>query len=293
MVLVRLILRGLRRWLWGWLARVKKVVSFLCLLTIGLFAEKPNLLLLKSYNSDINVTNWLISEKLDGVRAYWDGKKLISRNGKEFTAPTWFTKGFPSFEIDGELWTKRGDFENIISIVNTQTPHDGWKKISYQIFEVPHQKGTLLMRLEVLKKWLMKNPNEFIKIIPQKVCKGSIHLKRLLSEVEQKGAEGLVVRKPNALYVGKRSSGSLKVKSFMDDECVVTGYTKGHGKFEGLVGALLCKWNDRTLKIGSGLSVEERKKPPMLGENITFKYNGLTKYGNPKFPVFLRVRKIK
>ena len=234
-----------------------------------------------------------MSEKLDGVRAYWTGKELVSRNGKAFAVPDWFTKDFPPFEIDGELWTKRGDFENIISIVNRQAPHDGWKKISYQIFEVPHQKGGLMMRLEVLKKWLVKSPNKFIKILSQKVCKNTEHLKRELKRVEALGAEGLVVRNPKSFYVDKRSSQSLKVKSFQDDECVVIGYTKGHGKFEGLVGALLCEWQDRVLKIGSGLSDEDRKNPPVLDANITFKYNGLTKYGNPKFPVFLRVRKIK
>lgn len=233
-----------------------------------------------------------MSEKLDGVRAYWDGKRLLSRSGKEFATPQWFVKDFPSFEIDGELWTSRGDFENVISIVNKQTPHKDWKQISYQIFEVPHQEGGLLKRLNILEQWLAKNPNEFIKIIPQKVCKGSKHLKQVLDEMEAKGAEGLVVREPNALYVGKRSSNSLKVKSFSDDECVVTGYTKGHGKFECLVGALVCSWGDKVLKIGSGLSDEDRKHPPVVGSEITFKYNGLTKYGNPKFPVFLRVRNL-
>ena len=102
-----------------------------------------------------------------------------------------------------------------------------------------------------------------------------------------------MVRNPKSLYIAKRSSQSLKVKSFQDDECKVIGYTKGHGKFEGLVGAILCEWQGRVLKIGSGLSDKDRKNPPAMNTNITFKYNGLTKYGNPKFPVFLRVRKIK
>ncbi len=232
-----------------------------------------------------------MSEKLDGVRAYWNGKELISRNGKAFAVPDWFVAKFPPFEIDGELWTKRGDFENIISIVNQQSAHEGWKDITYQIFEVPNQKGGLLKRLDILEQWLKQKPNDFIKVIPQKVCRGSEHLKQTLDEVESKGAEGLVVRDPNALYVGKRSSSSLKVKNFSDDECVVTAYTKGQGKFEGLVGALVCTWQDRSLKIGSGLSLYDRKTPPKVGDEITFKYNGLTKYGNPKFPVFLRVRK--
>jgi len=233
-----------------------------------------------------------MSEKLDGVRAYWDGKRLISRSGKEFAVPVWFVKDFPPFEIDGELWTKRGDFERIISIVNRQTSHKGWKNISYQIFELPHQKGGLLMRLKVLEKWLEKNPNEFIKIISQEICNGSTHLKKVLDDIDRKGAEGLVVREPDAPYIGKRTSKALKVKKFKDDECVVIGYTNGHGKFEGLVGALVCEWREKTLKIGSGLSFEERKNPPLLGSEITFKYNGFTKYGNPKFPVFLRVRNL-
>ena len=265
----------------------------LFLLTLFLFADKPNLLLLKSYKEDVNVTGWLMSEKLDGIRGYWTGKKLISRSGKEFAIPKWFVKNFPPFEIDGELWTKREDFEHISSIVNQQKPHDGWRELIYNIFEVPHQKGGLMLRLEVLKKWLQKHPNSFIKIISQEPCKNREHLKNRLKKVEALGAEGLVVRNPLALYIDKRTSEALKVKSFQDDECLVSGYTKGHGKFKALVGALLCSWHGKVLKIGSGLSDEDRKKPPLLNTNITFKYNGLTKYGNPKFPVFLRVRKIK
>jgi len=268
-----------------------RLFLFIPLIAVALHAQNPNLLLLKTYNSDINVTNWLMSEKLDGIRGYWTGRELISRSGKVFAVPAWFVKDFPPFEIDGELWSKRGDFEHISSIVNS---HDGnWSAISYNIFEVPHQKGGLLERLDILKKWLLKHPNNIIKIIPQKVCKGSSHLKKVLAEVEKKGAEGLVVRDPKALYVGKSSSSSLKVKSFQDDECVVKGYTQGHGKFEGLVGAILCEWQDRVLKIGSGLSNEDRKNPPKIDSTITFKYNGFTKYGNPKFPVFLRIRKKK
>ena len=52
-----------------------------------------------------------MSEKLDGIRAYWDGTHLISRGGKIIHAPEWFTKNYPLFEIDGELWTKREDFD--------------------------------------------------------------------------------------------------------------------------------------------------------------------------------------
>ena len=233
-----------------------------------------------------------MSEKLDGVRAYWDGKKLISRGGHEFKVPLWFIKDFPPFEIDGELWSKRGDFDNISGIVRTQTPHKEWGQLTYNIFEVPNQKDGLLSRLSVLEKYLNKHPNSYIKILKQSTCKDENHLKTFLKEVEAKGGEGIVVRDGNAPYINKRTSKALKVKSFDDEECEVVGFKNGKGKYEGKVGSLTCKQkNGQIINIGSGLSDALRKNPPDIGTEITFKYNGLTKYGKPRFPVYLRVRK--
>ncbi len=92
---------------------------FIVVLAIVVYADKPNLFLLKTYTDDLNVTGWYMSEKLDGVRAFWDGEKLISRGGNIFNAPAFFTDGFPEHKLDGELWSKRGDFDNISSIVRS------------------------------------------------------------------------------------------------------------------------------------------------------------------------------
>jgi ATP-dependent DNA ligase len=45
---------------------------------------------------------WM-SEKLDGVRAYWNGQKLISRHSKEILCPNWFTQELNKISLDGEL----------------------------------------------------------------------------------------------------------------------------------------------------------------------------------------------
>ena len=84
---------------------------------ISLYAKKPNLFLLNVYTDDANVSGWYMSEKLDGVRAYWDGEHLISRNGHQFCVPKFFTKDFPKFKLDGELWSKRASFDRISSLV--------------------------------------------------------------------------------------------------------------------------------------------------------------------------------
>ena len=251
-----------------------------------LLAGKPDLLLLKTYK-DQNITSWVMSEKLDGIRAYWDGKNLISRGGKIIHAPKWFTKNYPPFEIDGELWTKRSDFENISSIVRRKEASEKWKEIKHYIFEVPNAKGGLIERLEKVKKYAGKN----IVVLEQISIKNEEHLKFFLKEVEAKGGEGVVVRDPSVAYINKRTSKALKVKTFQDTECKVLGYTKGKGKHKGLVGALVCELPNKTeFKIGSGLSNKDRANPPKIGSLITFKYQNFTKYVKPRFPVYLRVR---
>ena len=251
-----------------------------------LLAGKPDLLLLKTYK-DQNITGWVMSEKLDGIRAYWNGKNLISRGGKIIHAPKWFTENYPSFEIDGELWTKRGDFENISSIVRDKIPAKEWEEIRHYIFEVPNTQGGLFERLQRLKPYVGKN----IRIVKQIPIRDKTHLKLFLEEIEEKGGEGLVVRDPNAPYINKRTSKALKVKTFQDAECKVIGYTKGKGKYKDVIGAIQCQLDDGTrFKIGTGLSDRLRINPPKIGEMITFKYQNFTKYGMPRFPVFLRVR---
>jgi DNA ligase-1 len=258
----------------------------LILFPIFLFAQKPKLMLLKTYK-DQNITNWVMSEKLDGIRAYWDGKKLLTRSGKIIHAPKWFIKNYPPFEIDGELWTKRNDFENIVSIVNDKIPSDGWKKIKHYIFEVPNQKGNLFERLKKVKPY----ENEIIKILPQIKVKDKKHLESFLDEILSKNGEGLVVRDPKVPYINKRTSKALKVKKFLDNECKVVGFVDGNGKYSGMIGAIKCQMDDgKVFKIGTGFSDKLRLKPLKIGTIITYKYQNLTKYGKPRFPVFVRVR---
>ena len=55
----------------------------------------------------------MVSEKLDGVRAIWNGKKLHFRSGKLISAPDWFIENFPEQLMDGELWMGRVNFEKL------------------------------------------------------------------------------------------------------------------------------------------------------------------------------------
>jgi DNA ligase-1 len=69
-------------------------------------------MLAKNHEPDKHIPdNWFMSEKLDGVRCYWNGYEMYSRGGKLFYPPDWFKELLPkNFSLDGELWTKRDDF---------------------------------------------------------------------------------------------------------------------------------------------------------------------------------------
>jgi len=263
---------------------------FICFSHVA-YAENTDILLLKTYNDSHDVTGWLMSEKLDGMRAIWDGETLKSRKGNKINAPEWFLQDLPPFALDGELWTQRGDFENIISIVRQHSPDDRWQKISYQIFEVPNQQGGLLDRLAILQQYLKQHPSSFVIVIPQTIVQSASHVKTKLDKIVSLGGEGLVVRKPENQYHTGRSSYDLKVKQYQDTECTVIGHKEGKGKYVGMLGSLQCQLpSGVTFYIGSGLSDQQRQFPPVIGSIITFKYYGFTKNNIPRFPVFLRIR---
>lgn len=232
-----------------------------------------------------------MSEKLDGVRGYWDGKQLWSKNGTPFFPPTEFTHNLPSFPLEGELWGGRNSFEQTASIVMQQQPHAGWLKLKFAIFDVPKAPGGFTTRISKAKDWFKTHHSDYAFVIRQRPVHDQAQLMEELQRIEKLGGEGLIVRNPKALYTAGRSSEILKVKNYRDAEATVVAHLPGKGRNRGRLGALLVELADGTrFKIGSGFSDSERETPPPLGSIITFKHYGTYQSGIPKFPSFLRIR---
>jgi len=244
----------------------------------------------KNYQQNHNIKNWLMSEKLDGIRAYWNTKELLTRKGNKINAPKWFIKDLPNFELDGELWTKRADFENIQNIVMDKTPSKKWEEITYNIFEVPKQKGDFPTRLKLAQKWIDKHKLKHLKVIKQIKIKDKKHLERFHQRVIEKKGEGVIVKNPKLEYFKGRSSNILKVKKFSDMEGEVIGINISEKT--GLLKSLKIKLkNEISFNLGTGFTKEQRKKSFKIGTIVSFKYYGFTKNGKPKFASFLRIRK--
>ena len=106
------------------------------------FAAPPPILLANVLSQQVDVTQYLVSEKYDGVRAIWDGKMLRFRSGRTVAAPAWFIAKLPPEALDGELWLARGRFDELSGIVRKAVPVDAeWRRVNYMIFELPQPEG--------------------------------------------------------------------------------------------------------------------------------------------------------
>lgn len=264
-----------------------KWLYLITLLASTLAHAAPALLLAEEYRNQ-NIAGYVMSEKLDGVRAYWDGTQLISRAGYPFTPPPRFLQDFPPFALDGELYSRRGQFQRISATVRAS--HSDWAGITYHVFDVPDASGNLHQRLASLDHWLKQHPHARISIITQIPVQSREHALRYLRDIERSGGEGIMLRDPGQPYQSGRHSQLLKMKSAHDAECTVIAHHRGQGKHKNRLGAITCENERGHFRIGSGFSDHEREHPPAVGSTITYRYRGFTDKGLPRFATYLRIR---
>jgi DNA ligase-1 len=251
----------------------------------------PPILLAHKWEVDRDPTGWWMSEKLDGVRAYWDGEAFVSRLGNRFLAPDWFVADLPADTLDGELWVDRKKFARAISIVRSGAGGDDWREVRYVVFDAPNALGAFEQRSAHAQQVLARSGAAYARWHDHAVCRGIDHLRDELARVEALGGEGLMLRQPGSPYVVGRSSTLLKVKTFQDAEARVVGHAPGTGKHKDRVGALVAELSDGTrFNVGTGLSDAEREAPPAIGAIITVRYQELSEDGVPRFPSYVGER---
>jgi DNA ligase-1 len=254
-------------------------------------AAVPSLLLANVYGGHIDPTQYLVSEKYDGVRAVWDGKTLRFRSGRTVPAPAWFVAKLPPQPLDGELWLARGQFDALSGIVRKDAPSDEeWKRVQYMVFELPDAPGTFAERAEAIKALAQRTGWPQLQAVEQTPVTDRKALQRRLADTVARGGEGLMLHLASAPYVTGRSDVLIKLKPYLDTEATVIGHRPGKGKYQGHMGALQVQTPEgRRFYIGTGFSDEQRRDPPPLGSSITYRYRDLTASGLPRFASFLRV----
>jgi DNA ligase-1 len=280
-------MRSLVRWI-----AAGMLASASCLSIFAWSAPPPPVELVDVYHGGVDLSRYWVSEKFDGVRGYWDGHRLLTRAGTVVQVPAWFTKNWPDTPMDGELWAGYGQFERASAIVRTAGANDrAWHAISYHVFDLPAQPGDFNARGPAIRNVVAAIGDPWVVAIRQYHVSGEAQLHAALERVLDKGGEGLVLHRGDLPYRAGRGVGLLKLKPYEDAEARVVAIHPGRGRLDGMMGSIEVRTPDgRRFAIGSGFSDENRADPPPIGSWITYRFNGLTNTGLPRFARFLRMR---
>lgn len=256
---------------------------------------EPYVALASEYESGLPLNHYWMSEKLDGIRAIWTGKALLTRKGKLIHAPDWFLKMLPDFAIEGELWCGRERFNLVQSTVLDQVPDEQrWRQVRFMLFDMldADETWSFALRYRKLADWVEKNDAANVGYIEQREIASEHALLAHLDSVTNAGGEGVMLRRIDSLYRPGRTDDLIKVKKYQDAEAKVIGYKTGTGKYQGLMGSILVQAESGvTFYIGSGFTDEQRKYPPAIGDVVTYRFNGYTNNKLPRFARFMRVKR--
>ncbi len=281
--------------------------SFLCQFGLGsaslglglsyspwVLAEPFGAMLATAWPAQADPAPFWVSEKLDGVRALWDGQALRFRSGRPIAAPAWFTAAWPAQALDGELWMGRRTFDRLSAAVRRTSPDDDeWRSVRYMVFDLPDRTAQFTERLMRMGTLLGegKGHGAWVQAIRQFRAIDTAELKQQLAEVVAAGGEGLVLHRADALWQPGRSDALRKLKPVQDEEAQVVAHVPGKGRLQGRLGALLVELPDgQRFALGSGLTDAEREKPPPVGAWVSYRYRDRTPSGLPRFATFWRVR---
>src|SRR5690348_6312562 len=136
---------------------------------------------------------WM-SEKMDGVRGFWNGNNMLSRNGKDLDCPSWFVHRFitdlpTGMMLDGELWMGPGtSHETVMSVLSSI--NSDWSQLGYYIYDIPSESGrTYEERMEVMNCIKPCLPTH-AHIVNNIRCNGKEHLLEYLQSILATRGEG-------------------------------------------------------------------------------------------------------
>jgi len=263
----------------------------------------------------------LAQPKLDGHRCIsqnTDEVSLWSRTRKPIKSVPHIIKALkaaslPYKYLDGELWhpdinviknesnfnfpKEKITFEKITSLIRQDKPMEGHEVVQYHVYDIPDGSMTNLERATALALLTKRFINTPIHIVETIIVNNEDELMEAFDHFIELGYEGCMVRNANGMYVNKRSYDLQKVKEFDDSEFKIVGIKVGNkGSMAGkavftceipnTVNTFDCK-----LKGNMDELIRYAEEPSLvIGKILTVKYQGLTKYGKPRFPVGLRFR---
>lgn len=159
---------------------------------------------------------------MDGIRVYWDGQKLWTRQGLEVVA-TEITSALPSdIKLDGELWMGRGSFHQLVSqFQSNEEPLELAGDVRLAVIDVPsqttksHKDRITVLQHVIFPPQVLRYPGAYylqVFVVPHFVCESNHQIIEELQHVLEVGGEGLIANNPDSLYHRGRTASVLKIK---------------------------------------------------------------------------------
>lgn len=283
-----------------------------------------NVMLAGSYDKEKNKikdgTKFILSTKLDGSRIIaikeYDKITFKTRQNKLYEQLIDIEEDFkdlPNGVYDGELLAM-GNFENsaeqykeTMKRSRKKGAKHGLKMVCYDYIENVNDFYNGLCKIECINrknqlKQILSVNKEYVKYLePLYIGSDKDKILEFSNMAIQNGEEGIMLSIVDAPYECKRSKNLLKVKEFINIDCLVVDIFEGQGKLKGTLGGLVCEFKYKDMicgtELGSGFKEYERKMiydnpQSIIGKVITIKVfeisqNSKTGEYSCRFPVWL------
>ena len=253
-----------------------------------------------------NLRNYFLSVKMDGLRAAWDGKQFVSRDGIIYPAPDDFKLLMPQPSaliyggdiLDGELWMGTNSFQECSSVVRGAGNDWLGRGVTYHVFDymgTDHRFGERVGHMNWLEDHVRIPESPWSIVEQERLDQHYMTADWLLDRLKaiaKMGAEGYMLHHADSVYKEGRTRDLLKLKLPDFNWCVVVKPYDGKGKYDGMIGGYVVTGKKGTIfagkewRIGSGLDDLQRMNPLPKGAELRFKHWGAFKSGKPRQPVF-------
>lgn len=249
-----------------------------------------------------------VQPKLNGVRCLAKKKskgeiEFISRGGKSFETLEHIACALlPIMEegsvFDGELFTRRMTFQEIVSAVKRQ--QEDTPKIEYWIYDCILEGDPFESRNHTLAEIYRSNPRVFegnpLHLVPTDSVADKEEFLKRHEDFVRVGYEGTILRNKKGLYrCDFRSSDLQKYKDFVDEEFEIVGGKEGTGRAEGtIIWTCITKSGKEFDVRPQGVEEQRREwwenREKYVGKKLTVRYQNLSDDGIPIFPVGISLR---
>ena len=262
-----------------------------------------------------------ISRKLNGTRTAFVGDKCMTRQGKEYKGLDHIISDLQKIVgtemfVDGELLYKNKEglsdseaFQKGTGIaMSKDNDKSELKLVIFDMFPLDEfWNGKSKEPYSNRKKDLIELGEKITALgtdnleIVQMCYEGYDHSEiwKWLDYAERHDWEGVILNLDTP-YECKRTKNLIKVKKFYTYDLEVIGVEEGTGRNKGTLGALVVRYKNNTVNVGSGFTDEERSyywnnQDKIIGRVIEVKYKEITtdkKTGleSLQFPVYVGLR---